>query len=455
MPASEQTRTDMVITLELNELDFELLAKYVAEGQLPNFRRLFDRHDVVPTIAEQEYAHLEPWIQWVTAHTGLTYSEHGVFRLGDMASEGTPQIWDVLEQRYGLRVGAISPMNARNNLKNAAFFVPDPWTRTPFSGSWDLKLLNEAIAQVVNDNAHEKITLGSYARLALGASANFSLTNLPEYVRFAVSGRHHKWRKALLLDLLLSDAFIRHCARAKPNYASLFLNAGAHIQHHYMASSRHYGGSLTNPAWYLPPGMDPVAEVYALYDRILGKIMSSLANVRLLVCTGLSQKPNDVLVHYYRPKHHDELLRMLGVKDFEHVLPRMSRDFLIVFSTNEAARAAQRVVESFESPQGEPIFSVDNRGSSLFCMLSYTGELSESFEIRGNARTIPRLAAHISLVSIENAIHKTIGYFVDTGLPKSGATSPIPLTDVFDRTLAIWGAPRAGRDVLPAHRAIT
>jgi len=429
------------VTLELNELDFELVQQYVRDGHLPTFKRLLESHDLVRTIAESELSNLEPWIQWVTAHTGLTLSQHGVFRLGDIVNGEVPQIWEILEDRFGLHVGAISPMNAKNRLKRPAFFVPDPWTQTAIAGSWDLRLLTEAVVQAVNDNAHNRITLGSYLRLAVGALANVRPENLVKYADLAVTSRTRKWRKALFLDLLLSDAFIRHWHTSKPDYASLFLNAGAHIQHHYMFSSKHYRGPLRNPRWYVAEALDPVEEAYLLYDRILGNVLSALTDVRLLVCTGLSQKPNTRLVHYYRPKQHAEFLRMLGVADFVDVQPRMSRDFLILFKGEDAALAAQKVMESFRGEDGSEIFSVENRGKTLFCMLSYTSDIQPGFSIAGNGRTVERFRDMVSHVSIENAIHRTVGYFLDSGVPKTGTTEPIPLADVFKHTVSIWGTP--------------
>jgi len=124
-----------VVTLELSELDFELVQQYVRDGRLPTLKRLLESHDLVRTVAESELSNLEPWIQWVTAHTGLTFSQHGVFRLGDIVSREVPQVWEILEDRFGLHVGAISPMNAKNRLKRPAFFVPDPWTQTAIVGS--------------------------------------------------------------------------------------------------------------------------------------------------------------------------------------------------------------------------------------------------------------------------------------------------------------------------------
>ncbi|WP_204315871.1 hypothetical protein, partial [Enterobacter hormaechei] len=91
---------------------------------------LLGEHGFQRTTSEQDYDNLEPWIQWVTAHTGLDYGEHGIFRLGDIVEHDLPQIWDDLEQK-GLNVGAISPMNARQRMRAPAFFLPDPWTKAP------------------------------------------------------------------------------------------------------------------------------------------------------------------------------------------------------------------------------------------------------------------------------------------------------------------------------------
>lgn len=429
------------VTIELNELDFELLQEYARAGHLPTFRKIFSEHDIVRTVAEKEGSHLEPWIQWVTAHTGLTFAEHGVFRLGDIVYKDFPQIWEVLEERFDLVVGAISPMNAKNNLKRPAFFVPDPWTRTSFQGPWHLSFLTEAVTQAVNDNAHDRIMLGSYARLAAGAAANVRLSNLWAYLQLALTSSANRWRKALFLDLLLSDAFINNWLRYRPDYASLFLNAGAHVQHHYWFSSPFYRGEFRNPGWYVNGRADPVEEVYRLYDRILGNVMTALPDVRLLICTGLSQTANTKLVCYYRPKDHLQFLSALGVERVSGVLPRMSRDFLIEFPDRDAANAAEAALLSFRARDGTPIFSVENRGTTLFCMLSYTGEIAENFTIAGNGRTVDGFQDLVSLVSIENAVHRTVGYFIDCGLPRTGAVTSIPLTEVFRRTLSIWGGP--------------
>src|SRR4051812_12172714 len=102
--------------VELNEINFEFIKNYVRTGSLPCFARLIRDHGLGTTVSETAYEHIEPWIQWVTAHTGKTLKEHGVVRLGDIVNHDVEQIWEVLERR-GISVGAVSPMNAINRLK--------------------------------------------------------------------------------------------------------------------------------------------------------------------------------------------------------------------------------------------------------------------------------------------------------------------------------------------------
>ncbi len=63
------TDTRMIV-LELNELTPSLMQRFMSEGKLPNFSRLYHEADVYTTTAEEQPGHLDPWIQWVTVHTG-------------------------------------------------------------------------------------------------------------------------------------------------------------------------------------------------------------------------------------------------------------------------------------------------------------------------------------------------------------------------------------------------
>jgi hypothetical protein len=155
-----------LIFLALNEVNFEYVRRYVARGHLPAFARLLARLDLAETVSENRYELLEPWIQWVTAHTGLTFAEHRVMRLGDIVHSPVEQIWEKLEAA-GLSVAAVSPINAANRTRRSPFFVPDPWTRTPVSGGWTLHRLHAALAQAVGDNAQQRVTASSLSSVGV------------------------------------------------------------------------------------------------------------------------------------------------------------------------------------------------------------------------------------------------------------------------------------------------
>ena len=141
-----------LILLELNEVNFDIVRYYIDRDVcLPGFSKLID-DGVQTTEAELDYANLEPWIQWPSVHTGKRFDQHNVFRLGDFVNSTCEQFFEKVE-KAGYRVGAVSPMNASNNLIDPAYFIPDPWTQTTCDNSFFSRIITAAIVQAVNDNS--------------------------------------------------------------------------------------------------------------------------------------------------------------------------------------------------------------------------------------------------------------------------------------------------------------
>jgi hypothetical protein len=403
-----------LLLVELNEINFDFVAKYIRHGRLPVFRRLIEAHGIHQTSSEQRFEELEPWIQWVTAHTGLSLAEHGVFRLGDIVDHDIPQIWEQLEGE-GLRVGAISPMNARNLTRNAAYFVPDPWTRTNVTGSWFLRRMHGAICLAVNANAESRVPLTTLLVLVIGLLRYARPANYVKYLRLAAGGVQRRWLRALLLDLFLGDVFIRLTRTTQPDFASLFVNAGAHIQHHYMFNSTAYGGGARNPTWYVRAGDDPVLDAYELYDRMVGQVIDALPDYRLMIATGLRQVPHERTTFYWRLRDHESFLRRIGIAGAT-VEPRMSRDFIVRFETADEAARAEVILRAARATDGIELFEVDNRGDSLFVMLTYPRDIGMDFEFMIGNRRLVGLKDDVVFVAIKNGEHDGIGTFLDTGL---------------------------------------
>lgn len=418
-----------LIQLELNEVNFDFVQRYGEKGLLPRLNKLIDRHGLTETTSEKHYDHLEPWIQWVSAHTGLGYAEHQVFRLGDILTRPElSQVWELVEAA-GFDVGAISPMNARNACTAPAFFVPDPWTADTVTGGALLRRLYRAISQIVNDNAQGRVEKSSLGWLALGLARFARPVNYGVYTSLAASARGKSWSRAMLLDLLLADLFIAATRRSGTHFTTLFLNAAAHIQHHYMYNSAVYAGPHQNPGWYIDAEADPILEVYQLYDRIVGQVADAFPDHRLLIATGLHQDPYPELLFYWRLRDHAAFLAELGVPHVR-VEPRMSRDFVVWCADAEQAREAARLLEGAQASDGQPLFEVDNRGESLFVMLSYPAEITADLGYKLGNRQFSDLAGKTAFVAIKNGEHNGIGYLVDTAAQRGQHLQQVPLTDL-------------------------
>ncbi len=423
-----------IIQLELNEVNFEFVKAYCARGKLPMFGELIRRHGLIETTAEQAYQELEPWIQWVSAHTGLTFAEHGVFRLGDIRErEDHRQIWEILEAN-GRSVAALSPMNARNACRRAEFFMPDPWTGGEVTGGQLLSRLYEAISQIVNSHAGGRPKLSSLAWLLAGLARYASSGNYPRYLTLAKRSLNEPWARPLLLDALLADVFVTECRRSRPDFASLFLNAAAHLQHHHMFDAEVYEGPHRNPDWYRSAEADPIFEVYALYDRIVAAVCRAFPKHRIVIATGLHQIPYPELLFYWRLNDHARFLKMVGVR-FASVEPRMSRDFLVRCDSPEAALTAERRLSEIVADDEELLFDVDNRGDSLFVVYRYPHDIGGSLGYTNGEQRFENLRAQSDFVAIKNGDHDGIGYVIDTSETAGLGSVSMPLTDLFQRTV--------------------
>jgi hypothetical protein len=136
----------------------------------------------------------------------------------------------------------------------------------------------------------------------------------------------------------------------------------------------------------------------------------------VVLATGLAQKPYDRVKFYYRLNSHAEFLRELGIQ-FSSVFPRMTRDFLIEFESEQLAQKAQDVLASVRviGDEVQLFGDIDNRGESLFVTLTYPKEITKStFYCLGECKA--PLLPEVSFVAIKNGMHQEEGFaFFTTG----------------------------------------
>jgi hypothetical protein len=397
-----------LIFLQLNEINFDIVKIYlkIHPKRFFNFRKILNFKNIA-TSAEINYKELEPWIQWASINIGKDYKSHKIYRLGDISHSNEVQFFEKIES-LGFRVGAICPINASNKLKSPSYFIPDPWTLTPADDSWWSKNLTKAIIQAVNDNSQSKISLRSILILCLGIINFIQIKNLKLYIKLLFKSYYSPWCKALFLDLFLSDLHLALNKKKLPNFTILFLNAGAHIQHHYFFNFHGIKYNLKNPIWYVDHKKDPFLDLLEVYDLVIGDHLKLKGEK--IIATGLSQKPYDKIKYYYRLKQHAKFLGKLGIK-FNSVHPRMTRDFLVTFNSNLDTLHAEKLLNQIKIIKSKyKLFgAIENRGLSLFVTLTYPEEitLETHFLLNGNKFN---LFSEVTFVAIKNGMHQGKGF---------------------------------------------
>ena len=427
-----------IIFLELNEINFDVVTFYIKRGErLLGFNTLIEQ-GIVTTKSESEYRNLEPWIQWPSVHTGKTYDEHEVFRLGDFVNSTDEQFFERVE-KAGFSVGAISPMNASNKLKNPAYFIPDPWTKTPCDNSFFSKSITDAIVQAVNDNSQSKLTFKTILNLGLAFVGLVRPTRYIPMAKFVFNSRGKRWRRALFLDILLYEIHKTLFERKNPNFSTLFLNAGAHIQHHYFFNSSYVDSSeLKNPGWYIRKDDDPFLEMLKVYDEMLLDLLK-LPNTEIIVATGLSQKPFEQLKFYYRLKDHASFLKKVGI-EFADVATRMTRDFLVSFDTeDQAVKGEEQLSKILVNNEVKLFDEIDNRGKDIFVVLTYPSEITNKTTISYSGKE-SQLSDLVTFVAIKNGEHQSKGFaYFSNGVSEFAPPQDSHVAKIHDVVLQFFG----------------
>ena len=321
------------------------------------------------------------------------------------------QIYEIIEEK-GFKVGAISPMNADNRLKDPAYFIPDPWTQTRSDDSTFSKNVTKMLQQSVNENSSGKVSFRSIITILQIFFKTFSIKNSIKLVSLIFFALIKRWKKSLVLDYIIHLLNIYFLKKKKPDFATVFFNAGAHIQHHYYFNSEHYNGSLKNPQWYIKNKTDPIKYMIKIYDDIIGDYLKFCKNknYKIILATGLRQVAYDKVKFYYRLKNHSLFLKEMGIQ-FLKINPRMTRDFEIIFENNDDLMSAKKKLSEIRLQKDNiKIFNeIETRSKSLFVTLTYPKEIKKNDHIIYKNKKY-NFFNKVVFVAIKNGMHDSKGY---------------------------------------------
>ena len=364
------------IVLEFNELCPRLMKKFIASGHLPNFKSLYEQSDVYRTDAGESPPNLEPWIQWVTVHTGLPFAQHQVFNLDDGHKLEQQQIWDVVAES-GKSVWVCGSMNARASADEPGFLLPDPWSRHADSypaGEFDdyIRFVRRQVQDHTNQDAGSSLadTL-RFLRFMLshGLSVNTVWRILRQLVTERVSGRFH-WRRATILDLLQWDVFRWYFRKHQPQFSTFFANSTAHFQHMYWRNMEPSSFAVKPSAEDQENYEHAVLYGYQAMDRLVGESLKLAGNEACVVlCTALSQQPcldyeESGGKQIYRPADVERFLAFANIGSNFDCSPLMSEEFLLRFDDEAASKQAASKLSSIDV-DGRPGIRVRQDGKEL------------------------------------------------------------------------------------------
>lgn len=400
-----------LIFIQLNELNFDLLRKYKS---LKNFKFFNDKFlkSLITTSSEDDYSNLEPWIQWVSVNTGLSAKEHKIFRLGDIDQSNISQIYEIVESK-GYKVGAICPMNVKNNLKNSNYFIPDPWTNTKIPKNFFQRIIYSSLSEAVNDNAKNKLSFKNKIIILTLCFYFFRGKSFFKFLKYFYKSTKLKWYRAIIFDFLLHKIHIRYLKKYNKDFSTIFFNAGAHIQHHYLHNSSILNDKIKkNPEWYVDKRQDPVSDVYSFYDEILLDYLDN--DYSILIATGLTQSPFIEKEYYYRIKNHKKFIKKLDI-NFKFIYPRMSRDFLITFDDKEECLKASKILNNINIINNNKFFDFQIRENSIFVIFCYNKKIDQKYEMKINTNKSINLFECVNFVALKNGKHDQKGYVASFG----------------------------------------
>ena len=121
-----------LVVFEINECDFSYFLYGAKKFKFPEIRKFIEDKKITKTFTKDkvEGLNLDPWVQWVSVHTGKSSKKHKILRTGQSLKKNIPQVWEVIGIKSS-SIGLWGLFNSKyRNKKNINFYFPDPWNYT-------------------------------------------------------------------------------------------------------------------------------------------------------------------------------------------------------------------------------------------------------------------------------------------------------------------------------------
>jgi len=395
--------------------------RFMAAGHLPNFRRFYDEANIYTTDAACEGEDLNPWVQWVTVHTGVPAEQYGIKRLSDGHKLNLKAVWDCLSEA-NYRVWVCGSMNPRYDAPLKGYLLPDPWsTALPPYPENAFGPYYHFVRGMVQEHTNEKMPLAKSDVLKfLGYMAfnglSFSTVRalLAQLWTERRTGKH-RWRRSTLLDRLQFDLFRSCYDRLQPHFATFFLNSTAHLQHVFWRNLEPEAFTVKPTDEDQKEHQDAILYGYRSMDALLGRFMRMAGrDTTLVFCTGLSQQPYLKLEatggkHFYRLHDPAALHGVLQVPGKFTYHPVMSEQFVLRFENDADARRAEQHLARFRVGETEA-FRVVLQELDLMVTCAINTVISAGAQLTdGQSQPLPFFDVFYKVDNVKSGFHHPDG----------------------------------------------
>jgi hypothetical protein len=356
-----------VLLLELNEINWRVVDRLIEQrgtGFLPNFEKMKKQGAWAVQSAVERSPLLDPWITWVTLHTGVSPAVHGASVLEQSSdSISAPRTWQYVADA-GRKVGVFGSISSYPPPPVNGFVVPGPFapgneTHPPRLAP--VQAVNRRYTQVHNkttraptlaENAGTAASLIGMG-LSLGTMAHVATQLVRERLQ---SGQ--RWRRVCLQPRLNFDIFAALYRKERPDYATWHSNHAAHFMHHYWRAWDDAAFSVKASVEERRQYGEAVPEGYRLCDELIGRAMQLLdSDTVLVVASSMGQQPfvsdrykaGKVIV---RIRDMDVLLAVVGRDGVSEVVPTMVPQWNLRIDDPVRRRAVQAAFETAYRQRG-------------------------------------------------------------------------------------------------------
>jgi hypothetical protein len=452
--------------LEFNELSPALVDNFIAAGKLPGFKALRDQSLVFVSEAAERAPDLDPWIQWLTVHTGLDLCDHGVTELDQGHLVQRDRVWDLVSAA-GKPVWVCGSMSTAYRKPFNGYLLPDPWTTKVMPYPDELVTFFNFIQRNVQEYTNDRIPLSAsdylaFVRFLAGHGLSLSTARATVEQLLGEKFKGQRWKRAVILDKLQFDVFSHVYRKIKPAFSTFFLNSTAHYQHLYWRN-------MDPEQFEIKPSQQENIEYgeailygYQEMDRLIERFMELAGpDTTLVLATALSQKPctaydADGGKKIFRPREFEPVLDFIGIRRPYTVCPVMSNQFHIFFESEEEAITAHRQLDALRVLDQRAMLTI-REGKSVLTGAQLSGQPTEHtvMTLEGTDKSALFFRYFYQIEGLKSGMHHQDGIFwIRTpDMQHAAFEEKVPLRTVAPTILELLGmrapAYMRGRTVLP------